>query len=111
MSLRESIFKAKDYTLTDISIPEWGPDGTFYLRPLSGTERIEFENMHKTSERDAVLHVCVSSLVDRDGQNVFLESDKQELGKKNGIIIDRIFSKALKVSGMLPSSVEEAEKN
>ncbi|MCT2531021.1 phage tail assembly chaperone [SAR92 clade bacterium H921] len=108
---RKSIFKAVDLDIQNVPVPEWG--GDICIRGLTARERDHFEasigqsaNLENLRARLVVLSIC-----DETGERVFKDSDATELGKKNAMVVNRLFDICRNMSGMSDADVKELEKN
>lgn len=117
MLTKEQILKAEDLPREEVKVPEWG--GSVFVRGLTALERDAWENSWWIREGDtrklnvvnlrarlAVLCVC-----DAAGKRLFDDAAAADLGAKSGAAVDRLYTVALRLSGMQPGAVEEAEKN
>jgi len=110
---RDLIDGADDLPYEDVPVPEWG--GTVRLRTLTGSERDAFEgsilvqngNSRRLNLKNARAKLLVLSLVDEDGKRLYAETDVAKLGKKSAKVLDRLFDKAQKLSGLTDEDVEE----
>lgn len=130
MSLRDKLSKAvkklPKMKANDL-VPEWADDlegEPLFLRGLSGEERDDYESSriiyrfdrNGTAEREMNLknlraRLLVKCLVDAEGQRVFDDSGAAILGKGDGAVLDRLFEKAIELSGMDRDAEERLEKN
>ena len=108
---RKAIFKAVDLDIQIVAVPEWG--GDVHVRGLTARERDHFEasigsaqNLENLRARLVVLTVC-----DEAGTRLFKDSDDTELGKKNAVVVNRLFEVSRQMSGMTDKDVEDLEKN
>jgi len=104
----------KDFEIEAIEIPEWG--GWVNIRSLSARERDLFEVsigavMGKQNLSNMRARLVVLCLCDEDGNRIFEDNQADELGAKNALVINRLFDKARKLSGMSDEDVKELEKN
>ncbi len=113
--------KAKaDVTIREVDCPEWG--GTVFVRSMSGFEKDQFEAsvMVKSGrDRDIDFHnmrakMLVIVLCDKQGNRLEgLDSPDAltDLGKKNAIVLDRLFKIAQELSGYTQEEVDRLTKN
>jgi hypothetical protein len=110
---RDLIDGADDLPYEDVPVPEWG--GTVRLRTLTGSERDEFEasvvsqngtnrRVNLKNVRARLVSLC---LVDEEGNRLYTNTDVAKLGKKSAKVLDRLFDKAQKLSGLTDDDVEE----
>lgn len=114
MLTKEQILKAKDYDIEEMEVPEWG--GSIYLRAMTGMNRDRFEHVAMKMVGDSENMIGVRarlaawSICDADGNFLFTDEDAEELGKKNGAVLDRIFERAQKINRITEAEVVELEK-
>ena len=98
-----------------VDVPEWG--GTVYVRGLTGAQRDSLEldflpakdGKHRAvNVRGRVAAWCVC---DENGKRVFADRDADALGQYPAEVLDKINSVAMRLSGMSPEAIGEAEKN
>jgi hypothetical protein len=118
--LKDTILGADDIEEEDHDVPEWGVK--VKVRGMTGTERDSFEGklvamrkggtdpeMRLADFRSKVLVRC---LVDPEtDKRIFDEKDVQQLGRKSGAVLDRLFDVAKRLSGMDDKAVEAARGN
>ncbi len=107
---RESILASDDTVYEDVEVPEWG--GTVRLRGLTGAERDRMEasiasNPKKPNLTNFRSRMCASSIVDESGQPVFGTADISALGNKSAAALERVFSVAIRLSGMSETDITE----
>ncbi len=111
---KDQIFKAKDIKREKMHIEEWG--GDIYVQEMTGTakDNFELETMSRKGQpakdnfRSRLLVKCI---VDKEGNPLFTEKDIVELGKKSGVVIDRIFQKVGELNGLFPNRAEKAKNS
>lgn len=110
---KEQILAANDRRTIEVQVPEWGD--TVRLAVMSGTERESFEREWTNSEEKLIPHYKLKMLrrclVDDNGDAMFTDADLDALGKKNAMVLDRLFTECMKLNGFQKDSVEEAAKN
>ena len=116
----EAIFAAQDLPKTWVECPEWGKGSGVYIRGMTGAERDQFESrvsglqagggvqMDYTNLRASLVASCA---VDGDGNRIFKTGDVDALGKKAGVVLDRLFDAARRASGIGDSDMQELAKN
>lgn len=107
MALSKSkILAAKDVKLSEaIPVPEWG--GEVFIKTLSGTERDAFEDAYSESRmKQFRVRFLVLTLCDDSGERLFADGDIDALGKKNSVVINRLFDTAWKHNALTPEAVE-----
>lgn len=117
MLSKDDILKAKDLTVKEVEVPEWG--GSVYIKSLTGTERDLYESSitqikgkeAKLDWRNARAKLLVFTICDQDGNRLFNESEIGELGKKSASALQRLFDVATEMNGLSSTSEEELEKN
>lgn len=114
MLTRDQILAAKGPDTETVHVPEWG--GDVGVRGFTGTERDRFELgslAHKDDlEKLAGLRAKVVSWVTlgEDGKQLFTPKDLSWLGDQPAKALDRIYSVALRMSGVDKQAVEDAEE-
>jgi len=123
---KNSIINAMDLERQSMEVPEWG--GTVFIRGMTGAERAEFDGAI-TSARSRVtagsgdkaafdievhvhkmrIQVCAWCLVDSNGKRLFQDREIAQLGLKSDAALQRIYDKAIAMSGLSPEAEEEAE--
>ncbi len=103
---KAKILAAKDVKLSAaIPVPEWG--GDVYIKTLSGTERDAFEDAYSESRmKQFRVRFLVLTLCDDSGERLFGDSDIDELGKKNSVVINSLFDAAWKHNALTNEAVE-----
>lgn len=107
-SFKEKILLSDDNDLTRIFVPEWGfgkeDKDSIYLKVVSATERDDYEAKvalaSEPGQREFALknlraRLVALCLVNEDGDRIFTSNqDVLDLGKKNGLILDKLFDMA-----------------
>ena len=112
---------AVDTALEPVSLPEWNiPDGTCFVRTMSGTERDAWEmdqltrreegGMASALENVRARLACVC-LCDSKGAQILRVDDAAAMGAKAAKPLARIFEKASALNGLSAEDVEELAKN
>jgi hypothetical protein len=107
MALSKSkILAAKDVKLSEaVPVPEWG--GEVFIKTLSGTERDAFEDAYSESRmKQFRVRFLVLTLCDDSGERLFGDGDIDALGKKNSVVINRLFDAAWKHNALTNEAVE-----
>ena len=114
-NLREKIFSAGDIEKELVEVKEWGV--TLEIRSMTGAQRARVmahavDEKGKPDLEKVYPDLLIYTIYDPEsGELVFSESDRGELMKKNGAIIERLARVAMRLSGIGEQAVEEAEKN
>lgn len=117
--LRDLILNAEDLPHEDVEVPEWG-DILVRVRGLSGTDRDAYEAKAvalKNQGQDVELRLqdfrtklVVKCLYDPESdERLFSDKDVAKLGKKSGVVIERLYGIAQHLSGMTKEAKEEAK--
>lgn len=115
---REDILGADDRTTEVVEVPEWG--GAVIVKPLSGTERDQYEASFVTYRRNEKGAMEVAgiqtanvrarlvslSVVDGEGKRLFAEKDILSLGDKSAAALERVFKVAQRISALTDKDVE-----
>lgn len=109
---KAAILAAVDLKTEDVDVSEWG--GTVRVAMMSGKARDDFyaqQGDEKVAYSLFSARVLVATVVDEDGQPVFEEADIEALRAKSQAAMDRVLAVALRLNGLGPTALEEAEKN
>jgi hypothetical protein len=110
---RDAILSSKDLKQEVVKVPEWG--GEVIVRTLSAFERVRWEESltenDKTHPYSGLIKMLSMCLVDEQGNQLFTDSDVEELGKKSIAPLLRIQSVALRLNKVDVKSLEELSKN
>lgn len=112
------ILSAKDIETEVVEVPEWG--GAVYVKGMTGAERDAFEKsilVEKRSKKGKVTRetdtanmrakLVAATMVGDSGLPLFSPYDVEELGKKSGAALQRVFEVACKLSGMTEKEIDE----
>ena len=97
-----------------VNVPEWG--GDVIVRSLTSPERDEFDLLvTEASEQKRysklMVKVIIMATIDDDGNQAFTDDDTDALLAQDRDLIERVFNEVRRVSRLLISDVDEAEKN
>lgn len=114
---KADILGCHDMRIKTVAVPEWG--GSVRVRSLTGAERDAFEatlvrEIDGKRVPDMVnlrAKLLAATVVDEEDRQIFSTEDLVALGRKNALVIDRVFTVAQRLNGMSADAVEEAEKN
>lgn len=116
---KDAIATAVDTVYEEVQVPEWG--GSVRVKSLSATERDAFEASLVSTEgkksRTNLVNIraklVAASLVNELGARVYMDlaAGANDLGQRNGAVVDRIFTVCQRLSGMSQKDIEELEKN
>lgn len=117
---RAQIDGADDRKWEDVPVPEWG--GDVRLLGLSGTARNAYEaslvqmgpngSVQRVKLENATARLLQACLVDENFELLYPGKDGlDELGAKNGAVLQRLHQVAQSLSGLGKKAVEEAEGN
>jgi hypothetical protein len=124
---------SKDYTYIELAVPEWGDDVGVRMRTLTSGERHRFETQMFQTEiamvddgkgnmvpqekriinpainlKTLLLGMC---LVDEDGARLYPDDGIGILDSRNAVVINRLFTEAMKLNGMNAEAVSDKAKN
>lgn len=113
------ILQANDLTIENISVPIWGK--VFY-RALTLAEQREWEEsivkkdeggkLEASANADEVMaKLLVRSLCDEGGVLLFKSEQWEDLCKKNGQIVKKVYDAVCKLNGVGVAGREQARKN
>jgi len=115
VSLRENILKANDIQEEIVEVPEWGVK--VLVRGLTGEARAKLlskatDVSRKIDYAQLYASLVILSTFDPDTkEQVFEETDRDELMKKSATAIERITTVAMRLSGVGKIEEEKIEKN
>lgn len=118
----EQILAADDLKPEFVPTPEWhaDPEAGVLVRGLTGEERdgwekenFNFANSGKTefTGKNMRARLCARCICDEKGKALFSSGQITALGRKSAAPLDRIYDKAVELSGIRAQDQEEAEKN
>lgn len=116
---RAAILAAKDLKTKPIPVPEWGEGAEVLIAEISAAQRDEcgkaYVELKEASQLEQVTafrnRMLAYALVGEDLKPIFtLEQVEAELLGKNGDVIDRLATEALKLNKMEPKAVEKEAK-
>lgn len=114
----EAILAADDKLFEDVPCPEW--KGVVRIRGLTGRERDDYEislasigpgGTVKQRLSGAREKLVAKTAIDAKGHRLFSDEQAALLGQKSGLVLDRLFDAALRMSGMRNADVELLAKN
>lgn len=116
---KEQILAAQDIKIEKVNVPEWGEGAYVNVRSLSGLERDAFEaGLVSFINGVAVPHIqqyrsrlCAIAICDDEGKRVFTDREIAEIGKKNGVVLDRIADAASRLSGLDKDAIQKAAED
>lgn len=111
------ILGAVDIVSEDVEVAEWG--GWVRVQGLTGAQRDAFEaglSQRKgkkvtTSMENIRARLVAASAVDEAGRPLFSDEDVAALGKKSAAGLDRVFSVAMRLSGLSEADVDDLAEN
>lgn len=119
MGLRDDILGVDDLSREEVKIPSWNLSQPVYVREMTAAERDEYEAYlldnrgpdEKTNLRGVRARLVVLTLVDKDGNRIFADSDIDAVGRKGARSIEPIVEAAMKLNAMRKKDVEALAKN
>ena len=114
---RAEILAAKDITIEEVAVPEWG--GTVYVRCMTGKDLAAYNKSMLDikggtatyNPSNGLAKLLARSLCDADGKRLFSEADIDELGNRNGVVMERIAKVARRLNRLDGESVDDLKKN
>ena len=112
---KNAILKTDDRVQEEVEVPEWG--GHVIVRSISGAERDNFEkglsdDKGKVNISNIRAKLCAITMVDADRKPLFSgTSDVVALGNKSAAALDRVFTVAKRLNGLLETDIKEIVKN
>ncbi len=118
MGLAERILEHDDLGKVEVDVPEWSAalkGERLYIRELTGAERGRFEAEWAGDKGGDIstlrVKLVAATLVDSSGRRLFSDKQMDVLGGKSGAVLARLSDRALEVSGLTETAVEEALGN
>lgn len=118
MLTRDKILKCEDRKYEDVVIPEWGD--TVRVAEMGAHERDEFEQFlaiqNQIAKKDKGRYprvraaLAAATMVDEKFNTIFTMADVDELGRKSGTALDRIFDVANRLNKIFGDEKEEVKK-
>lgn len=108
---RQQILEAKDLITEKVNVPEWG--GDVFVKTLTGLQRDAFEasivgeDGTKRNMKNMRAKLVALTVVDEASKCLFKFEDASALGKKSGKSLDRVFTIAMRLSGLSQKDVKE----
>lgn len=121
MLSRDEILAARDHTIEEVNVPEWG--GIVYVRGVSGVQRDKFELLsHQARQagkkmgieadpRGLLVKLVIASICDENGELVFTEQDAEALNEKSALALQRVYSVALRLSSFSEQDIKALAGN
>jgi len=118
MTLSREDILATSIPSETVYVPEW--DGEVIIRGLTAAERDAYEQslievlpdgrtrFKRNAGQSIRTSLVVRCLVDGDGKRLFSDKDIADLGEKSGMVIDRLWGIARRLSGMGAEAEDEA---
>ena len=116
---REQIDKAQDLLREVVDVPEWGDGAQVVITSMGADERDAWEasmietrgNSQRMNYRQARAKLVSRCMVDESGKRLYSDSEIDALGKRNGAVIDRLFSVAKRINALEKKDIDELTKN
>lgn len=123
---RDEFFAFADVTIEKVHIKEMNTD--FYVRSLSAAEKSKWELdaievSHNPKQNDAPTKIMKSrmetaqarlvelAVCHEDGSRFFKDGDAAAIGRKNAMIVAKLFNVAARLSAITKEDLEEITKN
>lgn len=108
------VINADDRKPIELFIPEW--NGYVKIKHMSGAERDKWESSNKRKDgsfdyNNFRARLAVLTLLDENNQPMFTPAEINDLGKKSGVALDRIFTVILETNKITEKDVEDMAKN
>lgn len=104
---------AADLRAEVVPVPEWG--GDVRIQGMMGCDRNSLLGESATSDVPRYSNwygrVLVRCIVDEKGQRIYQDADAEALGRKNALVLERLFTVAARLSALAEADVEELAKN
>lgn len=115
MSIRDQIIAADDIKSELVEIPEWNV--TILVKSMSGAERGQMLKAVTTANGQVDIGKAVSDVLiftahdPETGERIFTIEDRDLLNEKSGAAIQRAAEVGMRLSGLMPESIDEAGKD
>lgn len=111
---REDINKVVDIKSEIVDVPEWG--GQVRVAGMNAHDRDEWEvgSLKKDGTQNMDnwrARLCAACIIDEDGNRLFTKEQVDELSKKSGAALHRVFEVANKLNFMNKDAIEDSAKN
>jgi hypothetical protein len=107
---KDAILSCLDLKQEKVETPEWG--GHVYVRTMTAGDRTAWEIQQQGKTRNDIrASLAALTICDEQGNLLFTPEDVGLLNLKSGKVLSDIFTTAAKLNGILPSDVDELEKN
>lgn len=108
---REKIIACLDLKQEKVETPDW-EGGYVYVRTMTAGDRTAWEIQQQGKTRNDIrASLAALTICDEQGNLLFTPEDVGLLNLKSGKVLSDIFTVAAKLNGILPSDVDELEKN
>lgn len=116
LATRDQILAASDLVFETVETPEWGAGAAVRVRSLTAIERDNWDKSTYAGRKEVELlgykaRFCVLTMVNEGGTQIFVEGDAEALAKKSAAVVERVFTAAAKLNGLIASDVAVIEKN
>lgn len=115
---RAAILGVRDSKVEKVECPEWG--GDVYVRNLTAGQLDKYEASLRSKDEsgdyvvdmsDHRARLCCLGICDPEGNPLFTPDDEALLTDKNGAVVERIFDRIGRLSGMGKQAKAELAKN
>lgn len=112
---RDAILGAKLAQET-VDVPEWG--GSVIVRCLTGAERDAYDawrfrraidtehSLDKINNMNVRAQLASMTMIDEEGARLFSAADVEELGKRDGAALDRVYNVAQRLSKLVATEAD-----
>lgn len=117
--IRRKVLEYEDpiLKLTPLPTPEWEPAGVpqVWIRKWGAAERDQFEidfgDLQKPQMVNLRARILVRCLFEETGERIFQDADADVLGRKDAVVINRLFLVVAELNKIRPGDSEAALKN
>lgn len=120
MGLKDQILAAEDLPSENVDVPEWGV--TVQVKGMTGSDRDAYEAKGVSFKKggqdvevqlaDFRIRLLVKCLYDPEsGERLFSDNEVKQLGSKSGVILERLYEVASRLSGMSDDGVAASRGN
>lgn len=114
----QQMLEANDVTFEEVEVPEWG--GIVRIKVMSASELDGYEKSlvdlksfkeQKPNIANRRAKLLVRCLCDEEGRRLFNDAQTDDLGRKSGLILERLHKVAARLNKIDDESQEELKKN
>ncbi len=114
---RDQFLAATAPTTERVAVPEIGDDAEIIIAEMSAIAKERYEDLIFDKQGKLVADKSLRAIlvamtaVDDDGEPLFTKADVDELGKRAGGVVARLYAVALRINKMRPQDLRDTAKN